>query len=396
MKRILFVILCVALVLSCKKEIDTTNAIIELNAESCLHDGVLLDEEYQVLHLANGQTMYMDRDSTFFLGDIIFSKEQVEKMNTPQPRAVVLEPYINYWPNKKIYYIINPDFTSLDRVRINSALSTLENTFCMDFAPSTSMSSLYCITFAKHPTINSSPIGMNSSKRNTINLVSGGFDVATVMHEVMHSLGFFHEQSRNDRDNYVIIYPENIKDNKFHNFEKVVDMGYQAMNLSPFDFDSIMIYESNSFAKADTLSTMTKLDGTLIPYNTTLSDYDIAALNFIYGPKPVLTTTEIMNDCSSDNNSIDYYIKYSNIVTFQNMSGQPVALTHPRLLVIDYYKRTKVGENNDNDVEFFNIIYQTIPAGATHYELPNTEYIRQEDLGINRYYQDEHYSIRVY
>ena len=35
-----------------------------------------------------------------------------------------------------------------------------------------------------------------------------------VMHELLHTLGFFHEQSRPDRDSYVRIITENIQTSK--------------------------------------------------------------------------------------------------------------------------------------------------------------------------------------
>ena len=48
-----------------------------------------------------------------------------------------------------------------------------------------------------------------------ISLGSGCLMHETVLHEVLHSLGFWHEQSRPDRDQYIEIFWENILEGNF-------------------------------------------------------------------------------------------------------------------------------------------------------------------------------------
>ena len=53
-----------------------------------------------------------------------------------------------------------------------------------------------------------------------------------------HALGFYHEQSRTDRDNYVEIKKENIKQGMGHNF----DEAKSSRNLVNYDYISVMHY----------------------------------------------------------------------------------------------------------------------------------------------------------
>ena len=68
-----------------------------------------------------------------------------------------------------------------------------------------------------------------------------------IVHEFMHAIGFWHEQSRPDRDDHVTINWHNIRDSKHRQFVKVhID---QANMVGPYDICSVMHYGEAFFRK---------------------------------------------------------------------------------------------------------------------------------------------------
>ena len=61
----------------------------------------------------------------------------------------------------------------------------------------------------------SSHIGRAGYKQ-TISLGQGCMQKGTILHELMHGIGFHHEHSRSDRNNYVKILDENLPNGEFH------------------------------------------------------------------------------------------------------------------------------------------------------------------------------------
>eukprot|EP00058_Branchiostoma_floridae_P026505 XP_002611996.1 hypothetical protein BRAFLDRAFT_86955 [Branchiostoma floridae] len=77
----------------------------------------------------------------------------------------------------------------------------------------------------------------------------GCFYKGVMMHELMHVIGFWHEQSRSDRDDWVVIQWENIQDGMAHNFDKYSQMEVDTLG-APYDYGSIMHYSAVSFSKS--------------------------------------------------------------------------------------------------------------------------------------------------
>lgn len=67
----------------------------------------------------------------------------------------------------------------------------------------------------------------------------------TVIHELLHSIGFYHMQSSTDRDNFVTINYENVVKGAEENFKKY-DSSLFGTN---YDLRSLMHYGAHYFSK---------------------------------------------------------------------------------------------------------------------------------------------------
>ena len=130
----------------------------------------------------------------------------------------------------------------------------------------------------------SSPVGKQGGVQN-INLTSGcAYSMGIVVHEVLHSLGMWHEQSRCDRDTYVQINLQNVESGKGHNFDKVCS---GASDIGAYDEGSIMHYDPYAFS-ANSLPTITSLRGLshLMGQRSGMSATDVRTVDWMY-PRPI-------------------------------------------------------------------------------------------------------------
>jgi len=69
----------------------------------------------------------------------------------------------------------------------------------------------------------------------------------TIIHELVHALGFTHEQNRHDRDEFVRIHWDNIKEEYHENFRLRSEEEAATYGI-PYDYNSIMHYSDTAWA----------------------------------------------------------------------------------------------------------------------------------------------------
>jgi len=165
------------------------------------------------------------------------------------------------WPGGKVYYRFGERFQNLKggKQKVRKMMDYLENTLdkCIEFVEASGPSTDYvivsddCCGDAGFPgDMCYSHLGrLTRGKPQCVNLDRTRLEDNTIVHELLHTLGFLHEQLRPDRDEYLTVFPENIKEGQESNFKKrergtasyfePEDVDTQD---TPFDFLSVLLY----------------------------------------------------------------------------------------------------------------------------------------------------------
>ena len=92
-------------------------------------------------------------------------------------------------------------------------------------------------------------------------------------------MGFWHEQNRPDRDEYIIIHTENILPNRLRLFE--IEPEIDSLGET-YDFNSITHCWASLFTIGDTISLSSKEEGIPLGRGPSLSPLDIKQTNLLY------------------------------------------------------------------------------------------------------------------
>ena len=302
--------------------IDSENIVGNNNSSASNYDSVWRRGYIQGNTFSNKEIQYRTHNGrAIFEGDIIIAEtpKEMERLGRIVVKAVGRRGDKFRWPRAEIPYVIQTTLPNQNRV--TDAIRHWQENTPIRFIQRTDNNSQYYpnyVSFKRYvPTREeqekpqeifhcSSPIGMQGRGEQSL-IISDECVAGDVIHEIGHTVGLWHEQSREDRDKYVKILWENVRDGKqpdgtydptkdaTHNFDQHITDGDQ---IGSYDYCSIMHYGAWFWSKngQPTIDVKQKNlecgDNQKIGQKNGLSKGDKAAVIQMYG---ILTSTVIRN-----------------------------------------------------------------------------------------------------
>uniref|UniRef100_A0A1I7ZIA6 Metalloendopeptidase n=1 Tax=Steinernema glaseri TaxID=37863 RepID=A0A1I7ZIA6_9BILA len=206
-------------------------------------------------------------------------------------RNAVRQTYL-MWTDARIPYTISSQYTSFSRSKIAEAMAEYSKLTCIDFAPKSAADQDYIHIVPDDGCY--SLVGRVGGKQ-PVSLGDGCIQKGIIIHELMHAVGFFHEQSRADRDDYITINWSNVESGLEDQFDKY------SLNMidhlgTAYDYTSVMHYASTAFSKNGKPTIEPRKKNAEIGQRRGFSENDIYKINKLYKCSKLVPTTSSPED----------------------------------------------------------------------------------------------------
>eukprot|EP00112_Aurelia_sp_Birch-Aquarium-sp1_P004353 Seg1491.8 transcript_id=Seg1491.8/GoldUCD/mRNA.D3Y31 product="Zinc metalloproteinase nas-4" protein_id=Seg1491.8/GoldUCD/D3Y31 len=183
-----------------------------------------------------------------FEGDLKLSKEDIDQLkgNTISKKDTVAAAN-RRWPGARVPYTTDRSFNDRKRMKLlNDAIKQFNQKTCVRFVKKKPTDKNFII-FSNRKGCYSTGVGKKVRPvSQTISIGRGCTWIGTVIHEMLHAIGFFHEHTRLDRDQYITINWQNIQKRRESQFQKY-NHGEGDYLGEPYDYDSVMHYPRTGF-----------------------------------------------------------------------------------------------------------------------------------------------------
>lgn len=280
---------------SCQTENDLEEVTPETsNSTSSIQTRKLMGSEVPVLKQNDGTYMVGGADSDIVVFEENFDGDTQQNLTPmiPGRSAITLgsSGQVRKWPNNTVVYRIE-NLTSSMKDRFNQAMQEWESKTAVRFKERTTESNYVTVTGTGND-CNCGVATLGVYYNQGFLKFGSNASLDVIIHEIGHTLGFVHEQNREDRDQYVNVLFNNIRSG-------AADQFYVANNSTPLtdrlDLNSIMMYGSYTFSKDGRSPTIVDKNGNTYRKNAPgLSQGDVDGTNKVYPPaeKEDTTTTD--------------------------------------------------------------------------------------------------------
>jgi hypothetical protein len=228
----------------------------------------------------------------------------IKGQNSVRPNSIAIPP--NFFSTSGLWPVVNgvarvpytiTNVSAGNTSNINAAIteSNAQLAGVVQWEPATS-SDINLVNFDFDPT------NLNGACEANVGMIGGGrtqtiggsinCTTTTIMHEMGHALGLYHEQSRADRDTYVNYMEQNIDKPNHGNFDII---GSSSVDSGFYNYASIMEYGPFSFDKDGVSPTLETIPagmvlGTDLPQYTT-GDLDGIMRLYAHAPSAITVDT---------------------------------------------------------------------------------------------------------